>query len=439
MAIITRCYLLPSASPRLLSPQKIFDKQNGHPGQFWGDEDQFHLEYQNKPPISVRYSTESNLPTGYAISTTDETSSQVNLSLVSKENQNLTAGQKLLLEYHYRFGHTNMPLIQQIINDLKLGATISVDHFESRLICCTFDSYGKATSDKYIGGCIFVDHASGYVHVEFQLGFSAIETIRAKQNFEKFAFNNGVILITYLTDSGAFKANNFVQHLRDRNQKIQYCGTNAHHQNGVAERAIRTISNMARGMLLYAPAHWKHRVDSTMWPMAVQYATYVYNILSQSNNISPSDLFYGATVPRHKLQNMHVRGCPVYVLNPTLQAGKIPRWEPRSKRGVFCGLSTVHSSEVPQVLNLTTGSITTQFYVVFDDLFTIVHSVEREEEPPSQWQDLCLEQTEYIPIDTPPPLSPEWLVESDSLGSGRTETRTNRVRQDLSIPAQQQM
>ena len=61
-----------------------------------------------------------------------------------------------------------------------------------------------------IGKCIFVDHVSGYVHIEFQLGFSAIETIRATQNFEKFAFNNGVIPITYLIDSVAFKANKFV-------------------------------------------------------------------------------------------------------------------------------------------------------------------------------------------------------------------------------------
>ena len=137
-------------------------------------------------------------------------------------------------------------------------------------------------------------------------------------------------------------------------------------------------------MLLHTSAHWKHGMDSTMRPMAVQYATYVYNIRPRSNNISPSHLFYGATVPQHKLQNMHILGYPVYVLNPTLQVGyKIPRWEPRSKRGVFCELGTVHSSDVPQVLNLTTGSITTQFHVVFDDLFTTVHSVEREEEPPS--------------------------------------------------------
>ena len=189
-----------------------------------------------------------------------------------------------------------------------------------------------------------------------------------------------MISITYLTDSGAFKANKFVQHIRGHNQKIQYCGTNAHHQNGVAERAIRTISNMARAMLLHASAHWKQGIDSTMWPMAVKYTCYVSNNLPRNNNVSPSDLFFGARIPRHKLQNMHVWGCPVYVLNPTLQAGnKIPRWEPRSRRGVFCGLSTLHSSEVFQVLNLSTGSITTQYHVVLDDLFSTVPSIAREE------------------------------------------------------------
>ncbi len=133
--------------------------------------------------------------------------------------------------------------------------------------------------------------------MEFQLGFSAVETIRAKQNFEKFAFNHYVIPISYLTDSGAFKANKFVEHIRNHHKKIQYCGTNAHHQNGVAKRDIRTISNMARAMILQASAHWNHGIDATMWPLAVQYSTYVYNTLPQSNKISPSDLFFGATIP----------------------------------------------------------------------------------------------------------------------------------------------
>ena len=410
LTLMTKCYHVPAATTRLLSPQRLFDKQNGHEGKYWGDEDMFHLEYKSKPVLSVPYAANSNLPIGYACTVRADDSNQANLALLSVDNQNLTVGQKLLLEYHYKFGHTNMPLVQQIlrtegfpshkfaaaskcalpkcaicefakahrrpthgnkstpneerrgtlkINDLRPGTTVSVDHFESRLKGRTFDSFGKATSDQYIGGCIFVDHASGYVHIEFQLGFSAIETIRAKQNFEKFAFDNGVTPLTYLTDSGAFKANKFVTHIRDHNQKIQYCGTNAHHQNGVAERAIRTISNMARAMILHSSAHWKQGIDPSMWPMAVKYASYLYNHLPRSNEISPSDVFFGSRVPRHKLRNLHVWGCPVYVLHPSLQAGKkIPRWEPRSTRGIFCGLSNIHSSEVPQVLNLATGSIT---------------------------------------------------------------------------------
>ena len=92
LAIITKCYLTPSVTSRLLRPQRIFDRQNGHPGRFWGDEDQFHLEYCNKPVMHVRYLSESNLPISYAVSTSTEPSSQVNFLLVSEENQNSTAG-----------------------------------------------------------------------------------------------------------------------------------------------------------------------------------------------------------------------------------------------------------------------------------------------------------------------------------------------------------
>ena len=86
---------------------------------------------------------------------------------------------------------------------------------------------------------------------------------------------------------------------------------------------------------------------------------------------------------------------------------KNPRYEPRSQCGLFCGSCIVHSSEVPQVLNLTTRSIRTQCYVVFDELFTTLHSIEREEEPPTHWNDLCLEKTELVPAYNPPPLSRE--------------------------------
>ena len=60
---------------------------------------------------------------------------------------------------------------------LGAGIRVSVDHFESRLLEQTFDSYGKPSANTFKGGCIFVDHGTGYIHVEHQLGFSAVETI----------------------------------------------------------------------------------------------------------------------------------------------------------------------------------------------------------------------------------------------------------------------
>ena len=98
--------------------------------------------------------------------------------------------------------------------------------------------------------------------------------------------------MTYLTDSGSFEANKFVHHIRDTNKKTQYCGTNAHHQNGVVERAIRTISNMARAIILYAASHWKQGINLSMWRMAVQYSKHVYNNIPRPNNTSLSDPFF---------------------------------------------------------------------------------------------------------------------------------------------------
>ena len=93
---------------------------------------------------------------------------------------------------------------------LRPGSGVSVDHFESRHKGRTYTYFGKNTLDKYIGGCIFVDLASSYIHVEHQLGFSSSETIRAKQNFEKFAFDHNVIIEDYLVDNGVFKAKAFI-------------------------------------------------------------------------------------------------------------------------------------------------------------------------------------------------------------------------------------
>ena len=70
----------------------------------------------------------------------------------------------------------------------------------------------------------------------------------------------------------------------------------------------------------------------------------------------------------------HVWGCPVYVLEAKLQNDqKLPKWNRRARLGQFVGFSDEHSSMVANVRHLTTGYISPQFHVVFDDLFETVN------------------------------------------------------------------
>jgi hypothetical protein len=47
----------------------------------------------------------------------------------------------------------------------------------------------------------------------------------------------------------------FVADLESKGQTIDYSGTGARHQNGVAERAIQTVTRWARSMFLHSIIH----------------------------------------------------------------------------------------------------------------------------------------------------------------------------------------
>jgi hypothetical protein len=81
---------------------------------------------------------------------------------------------------------------------------------------------------------------------------------------------------------------------------------------------------------------------------------------------------------------------------------------------VNLGLSLQNSSEIPLVLNLTTGSIDTQYHVVFYDQFINVSSIERDMDPPSHWEYLCLDSAVRIVTDHPETyLKDDWLTEEE--------------------------
>ena len=441
LTVVASAYYVPDAKQRLISPQRLFNSKQGVTGRYIVEETNSFLIFDGVGKLMIDYDSGNNLPTALGKNKVPGRA-EVNLAgVLSGDNLNLTPAKKLLLRWHNRFGHKSMTRVQAIlravpflskfqvasrcevpmceicqyakayrqstkgsiqkkrettngaIHDTHLcpGHLVSADHFESRLKGRIMQSMGSVSADQYIGGCIFVDSMSSLVHVEHQLGFLAPETIRAKQNFEKMALDHGVLINEYRADNGTFKANEFVAHVREHSQKLSYCGVNAHHKNGVAERAVRTVSECARALMLYAACHWDSEVTSDLWPMAINYATYIYNHLPNEKGIAPIDLFTEVTAP--KLRDFYVWGAPVFVLHSILQAGKkLPRWQPRSRSGMFMEFSTVHSSDVPLILNLRTGHISPQYHVVFDDDFTTVPSISADAEPPPWWNVVDLEE-----------------------------------------------
>jgi hypothetical protein len=211
-------------------------------------------------------------------------------------------------------------------NDLQPGDQVSIDQYVSPVGGRLPHTKGKEKRDeKYNGGTIFVDHASGFIYSECQVSMNAGETVMSKNAFERFAAEYGIIIKHYHADNQPFDAKDFQDSL-DSNQKMTFSGVGAtKHQNGVAERAIQTITKWARAMLLHAVIHWPSSANLELWPFAVQHAIFIWNHLPrQGTRLSPLEIFTRSTVSNVPglLSRMHVWGCPVYVLDPKIQDGK---------------------------------------------------------------------------------------------------------------------
>ena len=68
-------------------------------------------------------------------------------------------------------------------------------------------------------------------------------------------------------------------------------------------------------------------------------------------------------------------GCPTYVLKSELQGttGIHPKWDARSRAGIYLGQSPIHNRDVALVLNIHIRYASPQFHVKFDETFRTVH------------------------------------------------------------------
>ncbi len=116
--------------------------------------------------------------------------------------------------------------------------------------------------------------------------------IRGKHSFEQEARSYGVEIEKYCGDNGVYKLEEFLKDLLICGQTIEFSGVGAHHQNGVPERAIRTITESPRTMLLHAAIHWPKQVSLDLWPFAMEYAVHLWNRLpTMESGLAPIELF----------------------------------------------------------------------------------------------------------------------------------------------------
>ena len=99
---------------------------------------------------------------------------------------------------------------------------------------------------------VFADHASGLTYDLVSEGTTAEETLEAKAVFKTYAAEVGITIKHYQADNGRFAENAFMEQVKASGQTITFCGVGAHHQNGIAERRIRDLTEHTRTMLLHA-------------------------------------------------------------------------------------------------------------------------------------------------------------------------------------------
>lgn len=262
----------------------------------------------------------------------------------------------------------------------KPGECVSVDQLESSTAGFYGQLKGILTNKRYKYATVFVDHYSRFTYIHLQETLTSKDTVRAKEMFEAKALEHGVKIEHYHADNGRFSDNAFRQHVHVSGQTITFCGVNAHWQNGIAEKAIRDIKNSARTQLLHAMDRWPGAIAVYLWPYAMRHAVNLRNNSPfRKADTCPLEKFTGSSV-QPNLKTFHTFGCPVYVLNNSLQQKKqLSTWLPRSRLGIYLGLSDQHARSVSLVMSLTTGLVSPQFHVDHDDFFESLSSEEKVE------------------------------------------------------------
>jgi hypothetical protein len=312
-------------------------------------------------------------------------------------------------------------------DELAAGDGVSVDQLVSAQPGLIPQVSGTLTSARIMGATVFVDHATQFIYAHLMKDLTQDSTIEAKAAFEKLMATHNHKVRRYRADNGRFAEKQFLEAVSDANQQISFCGVGAHHQNAIAERGIKEITLSGRTMLLHAIRHWPEMVSTILWPFALKAACERMNKLCiNDDGVSPESML--ASVPNSvQIQDFHTWGCPVYILDAGLQSGSIgpPKWDPRSRLGIYVGHSPAHAGSVALVLNPSTGHVSPQYHIAFDDDFTTVPNL-RSGTVPADWRKLAQDSSEQV-TDAAYDLAQTWSQSTLDSEGASSNSESNQV------------
>ena len=153
---------------------------------------------------------------------------------------------------------------------LQPGDCLSVDHYFSPIVGRPPHTFGRERNG-YTCGSLFVDHASGKIFNFSQYSNTAAELIKSKTRLETMAQEIGVCIKKYHLDNGIVASEEFKKHCDAHNQRYSFSGVGAKHQNGIAERNIKTVAQWARANMLHLASLWPEHANAKFWPQAIDY------------------------------------------------------------------------------------------------------------------------------------------------------------------------
>ena len=321
---------VPGLPIRLLSPQHLHQTSPSNSDSFSTRSHTSTLRWHLHTK-TIHHNQHNNLPILRAQNHTASIEQQALHCAFTSSNNTLSKAQQQLLNEHYRLCHLPMDIIQRITptskhfsaeakscdiplcsscifgkqhrtpflrtksreitkSHMKPGDLVSVDQFESTLAGRFLPSFTSNLRGPIRYCTLFRDNVSHIMFAHMQTSTNVLQTLDGKQKFERFMRSLGIHVKSYRADNGVFATKDFIQNIKINDQHITFSSTGAHFQNGVAERAIRLVSEWARTALLHAGLQWE-KVTPDLWPFAVLYAVDVWNHTPTQTNVCPLSRF----------------------------------------------------------------------------------------------------------------------------------------------------